>query len=125
MCCITAYFMLFAGQSLHHEEMVGPIKIVVGKSLVCPVCGKRYTDSANVRRHVRQTHNYKPSTSNIKQYICSKCGRGYSKKWKYNAHFRDVHSKNVFECDLCDKKYSQKRSLVRHLHTSHGDGVQA
>ena len=102
---------------IHHIEEVTTQVLVVGKRTVCPVCEKRYSCAANLRRHVRNVH--KPNTGHIQFKYCSVCGKGEIKQYRLNAHMREVHQNNFVECDLCNKKYKQRRNLMRHMQTHH------
>ncbi|KOC67303.1 Vascular endothelial zinc finger 1, partial [Habropoda laboriosa] len=54
--------------------------------------------------------------------LCEACGRLFNRKYHFNRHVIDCrHSKEVFKCDICMRKYRHKSSLVHHLKIAHHD----
>ncbi|XP_063680826.1 zinc finger imprinted 3-like [Bolinopsis microptera] len=91
--------------------------VQVGKKTVCPVCDKRYSCPANLRKHVRKVH--KPNSGHIQLKYCPVCGKGDREQHRLNAHIKEVHQNNFVECNLCNKKYKQRRNLWHHMKTAH------
>ena len=96
--------------------MVSSHEVVVDGKVQCRMCEKRYSCAANLRKHVRKVH---VARENCTSHLCVICGRGYNEKYRLNEHIKDVHKNGVFSCSLCNKKFKQRRNLLRHKRDSH------
>ena len=53
---------------------------------------------------------------------CSICGKHYdgkNGKWNLIRHIRIIHEKVRFQCDFCDKKYTELAILKVHMKKEH------
>jgi len=84
---------------------------------ICYQCGKSYTDSHHLNRHM-ESHGQKTS-------FCKTCGKAFQSEQKVKAHVRKVHEKwrrsdeAEKPCALCDKKFPNYGSMKRHLKDVH------
>ena len=84
---------------------------------ICYQCGKSYTDSHHLNRHM-ESHGQKSS-------YCKTCGKAFQSEQKVKAHVRKVHEKwrraddTEKPCVLCDKKFPNFGSMKRHLKDVH------
>ena len=84
---------------------------------ICYQCGKSYTDSHHLNRHM-ESHGQKSS-------YCKTCGKAFQSEQKVKAHVRKVHEKwrraddTEKPCALCDKKFPNFGSMKRHLKDVH------
>ncbi|KAJ8922312.1 hypothetical protein NQ315_004254 [Exocentrus adspersus] len=77
------------------------------KAETCDVCGKSFTDTRKLTRHVISHSEERP-------YSCNLCGKQFKRKYQVAAHIR-VHDGNMsFECDFCSKKLRSKGSWMIH-----------
>ena len=67
----------------------------------CDQCGKEFTRSYDLRRHVRRVH-----TSERPQ-VCSSCSKSFATADKLRRHEK-IHQEKTFECQKCHKKFSRK-----------------
>lgn len=65
--------------------------------------------------------------SNSESYTCADCGRVYKSRRTMTKHLRNETcmkpkfiKKGNFQCQLCDKLYSAKTALQRHIRIIHG-----
>lgn len=84
---------------------------------ICYQCGKSYTDSHHLNRHI-ESHGQKSS-------FCKICGKAFQSEQKVKGHVRKVHEKwrkseeSEKPCVMCDKKFTNFGSLKRHLKDVH------
>jgi uncharacterized C2H2 Zn-finger protein len=66
----------------------------------------------------------RPSATNKcseEKFQCPQCDKKFSRKRDIPRHVSDVHNKErPFQCDLCKKRFPQRGNLTRHLGTVHG-----
>ncbi|XP_052069588.1 oocyte zinc finger protein XlCOF6-like [Mytilus californianus] len=100
----TSKHRLFVHQQTHSID-----------KFTCSICGKQFltteSRSAHYRRHVKE-----------KRHACEVCGHKFLSPSELDAH-SIKHEKQVFECSLCNKKYSTHKLLERHekIHTGNYD----
>lgn len=58
-------------------------------SLVCPTCGKNFSQTSACDRHIRSVHE----NPNGRQFKCSICKRGYKRRDNLQVHMDNVHAK--------------------------------
>lgn len=101
----------------------------------CEVCGKvcNSLKGYSVHKLFHETRNYTTSTgekiasSGLNVFkgkvICELCGKEFNSQPGYRMHRRNVHKVGydgeIFQCQLCPKTCSTKRSLFDHMRNSH------
>ncbi|XP_066300971.1 uncharacterized protein [Branchiostoma lanceolatum] len=79
-----------------------------GACNVCRLCGKTYTNSASLIRHLR-THQEGFKLS------CPICGKGFNLSYHLKEHM-NVHTKNKpYKCHICGKSFTHSGTLSAHL----------
>lgn len=76
------------------------------RALACEICGKLYSTSNAVKKHIDAIH------SNIK-YDCNECGKTFSDQSYYAYHVRG--HKTTFTCQTCPLTFSHQAHYRRHL----------
>merc|ERR1719186_1280871 len=84
------------------------------KEYQCDICLKMFPSPSKLKRHVT-VHEQ------TKVYSCNYCQKIFPTPYKLNGHL-EVHETNKktsdnYPCDKCDKEYTQKRYLVKHIKT--------
>lgn len=74
----------------------------------CQKCKKCYQLKSSLDEHIKSKHN-------ISAIHCDQCNYQTSKPNNLAAHKRSHTKEKPFTCPLCQKKFSQKGSLNRHL----------
>lgn len=86
---------------------------VRGRSLLCPQCGKCFSDVHKLNRHLnRVDHQSGPSL--IKPFSCLECGKEFFDRYKLQRHSK-IHSDGAqFGCPMCGKHFKTKGNLRQH-----------
>ena len=95
-----------------HSESVHEGK----KPFKCNDCGKAFAEKCNLNCHIESVHEGKKPA---KPYICRICGKAFSQKY-IKSHMEVVHAgKKLFNCNGCDKAFSNKQHLNWHIEIVH------
>ncbi|XP_071855823.1 uncharacterized protein [Bombus fervidus] len=87
------------------------------KKNVCDMCGKIFSNSANLKRHIRNIHNV--IRGNI---ICAHCRRTFKSKESHDRHLATDHpkiAKSIHQCSKCRKTFFFRANLNLHFETAH------
>merc|ERR1712129_212425 len=96
---------------------------------LCIKCGQPFERRGDMKNHIRSRHNEKKSpsksatTSNALPRIagdklCIECGKRFKTSRYLRSHMR-VHSKEIFECNICLKQFRASKNLKHHITTVH------
>ena len=105
------------------------------KMFICPQCKLSHTSSHDLNEHLRTQHNL------INAHSCDSCDMSFPLKMTLTLHHIECHNfdikKNVdvlnvskvieeqddrtLQCDQCDKKFLNGRTLYQHQKKFHGD----
>ena len=113
---------------------------VMGDKPVCYICGKEFTTTSNMNKHMK-THGEKNVECEIckkkfhheeylkvhvegvhekkNRYQCAECGKFLTSKPGLTSHMKQFHSdeKEVFPCSECGKIFSQKGNRKMHMYS--------
>ena len=79
--------------------------------LTCSACGRVFTQSVNLKRHVRRVH------TKDSPYTCEICHKCFASTDMLQRHKKTHNKEKVHECSKCGKTFSRKDNLTRHLNT--------
>ena len=99
------------------------------KKISCTRCDQTFKQIKNLRAHLASIHDIdqtkesyceEESTVNLK---CSDCDSVFSYAKNLKAHRKSKHAgeQKVYECEVCAVKFTEKRSLVKHIKAKHGN----
>ncbi|XP_045525619.1 zinc finger protein 484-like isoform X2 [Pieris brassicae] len=83
----------------------------------CPICSKPIASKANVEKHIMRVHREKKEKP--KNHMCNLCGKKFSDKKALNQH-EVIHSMDrPLTCEICSQSFKQKASLYTHKKRVH------
>lgn len=96
-----------------HIKMLHKIRQIKKKVFKCPKCGRVINSLNNYNQHVK-SHSGNDGTT------CPYCNRQFK---ALKDHIRNVHREKKFVCwfECCEKSFSKKHGLERHLKTHSDD----
>lgn len=74
----------------------------------CDICGKM-TEKALMEGHINQHNGVQPYVCDIKD-----CGKKFYCRFSLSRHKRYYHSNAEYSCDICGKKFTNKRLTYGH-----------
>ena len=83
--------------------------------LVCTKCGKMYSSTNDLKRHIDSFH------LKLKQFKCTKCPAAFTREGSLQYHIKTLHENNYEEhpCSQCDKVFKLNDSLKHHVLSVH------
>ena len=82
----------------------------------CSLCDEDFSKKVSIKHHIANAHEGKGK----KMYKCLSCENKFFKISDMNIHFADIHErKGPIKCPLCEKVFSQKNHLVKHIVRNH------
>jgi len=113
---------------MNSKSMEGDINIntvenveLLEKEYDCTLCGKNFSVSSNLKRHIRRVHENKNDTNAVKKSIsCSMCDYKCRDNYQLKVHTRSHTKEKPFNCSKCDFKSSKKEDCKRHMNSCKG-----
>uniref|UniRef100_A0A8C4RPK9 Zinc finger protein 454-like n=1 Tax=Erpetoichthys calabaricus TaxID=27687 RepID=A0A8C4RPK9_ERPCA len=108
----------------------------------CSECGKRYTNTSNLQKHIRSHTGERPFCCTLcdqrftcksslqshmilhtgeRPYCCSECGKRFPDKSRLQKHARIHTGEKPFSCSECGKRLTEKSGLKKHLRIHTGE----
>lgn len=104
---------------------------------ICEICGKPFINSSELKRHSTLSHAQKQACTicgkqvlNIELHFkdvhenspktCGICMEVLPNQKKLNKHRYMKHPFQIYECEICEKTYSEKICYRKHMSEKHG-----
>ena len=84
------------------------------KRYSCKTCEKRFNQTSNLTVHTR-TH------TGEKLYCCKTCGKSFSQRGKLTVHIRTHTGEKPYFCETCGKDFRRGDSLLIHMRIHTGE----
>jgi KRAB domain-containing zinc finger protein len=100
---------MFGTQLLLNQHL---LRVKKNKPIKCIACAQEFTKRIDYSSHLRTAHT---------AFYCTLCNDG--KKFKtskcLSAHINFVHKKVTHLCNVCNKAFSRKESVTKHIMNVH------
>lgn len=83
------------------------------KPFECPVCGNKFLDKKTLRKHVARHDK-------SKLFPCTKCSRRFTHRYDLRIHLMIHDGESPFKCEECQKTFRHSNSLTRHMRAHAG-----
>ncbi|XP_042228082.1 zinc finger protein 33A-like [Homarus americanus] len=84
----------------------------------CEICGQPHTTKRALVRHCRIEHKSLPQNITVnREYKCEKCERVFNRPSILRHHLQLHGGVKPLECRLCNKQFSHKRGLRKHMNS--------
>lgn len=99
------------------EEVKKHLLVFHAVQLTCPVDLRTFNNNQSFTIHMRNNHpDYFPNSS----HVCSVCKNEFETLYEKLSHMKICQEK-IFQCNHCDKKFSKKCHLNKHLKQVSGE----
>lgn len=83
----------------------------------CEVCGKCFSTKRSLEIHIDNHEGRKVNTA-----MCNVCDKAFYDASSLNKHVKTVHMDyKPFPCTMCDRRFSENKTLVEHLRVHTGE----
>lgn len=84
------------------------------RTFKCQMCNVKFTVEKLYQKHLKKSKCVK---TEHQQYQCTICPKIYSRNTNLKKHVKQMHlyENEHFSCDVCDRSFNTKRSILSHL----------
>jgi hypothetical protein len=92
----------------------------------CELCPKKFAWKTGLNRHKREQHYDKMNvdfheggSGGLENFTCDQCKLEFKRNYDLKRHLSSAHSDIKFDCSFCDKTFSRKDIMIRHVKAKH------
>lgn len=100
-----AQFSTFGNLNLHRQR-----RHTEERRHPCSVCNKRFPTNAEMKKHM---------TIHTRQIKCNVCGKQFKKDEHRRNHMKVHSGEFVHVCSECDRGFSNRKNMLRHIRLNH------
>lgn len=90
------------------------------KDFECPECPKIFPSWKHLHKHLI-FHVSKKKSSGERTVACPKCDKMFQTSAHRDSHMRIAHKNVEHKCDICNKSFSMRAQLWKHMNNEHGE----
>ena len=79
----------------------------------CEICGKNFATSMILRNHINCIHE------GLRKFSCGICDKTFKYRTGLYFHSKTVHENVRYQCDRCEKSFTQLHTLKKHIEKGH------
>lgn len=83
------------------------------KPYKCACCDKEFSQSSHLSAHVKIIH------LKMREFLCKHCGKALMTNDALKKHVRVHTGERPYNCDFCDKRFTQSSGLYAHMQRAH------
>lgn len=99
------------------------------KPHACQKCGKLYSESRSLQRHIKSHRNEALDGVNLLRnsehatapFQCQECPRQFQRRSHFHYHVKIYHGPREFKCQICDKAFVSRGALTTHARIHSGE----
>ncbi|XP_023315523.1 gastrula zinc finger protein xLCGF3.1-like [Trichogramma pretiosum] len=101
-------------KSFHRKDALKVHKAVHKDEEICEICDKSYSSKSAFKKHMSKKHDQSRQSE--------KYHKSFGKKSELKSNVKLVHNEiKTFICDLCEKSYSSKNAIKKHISKKHDE----
>ncbi|XP_044742748.1 zinc finger imprinted 3-like [Chrysoperla carnea] len=90
------------------------------KSIQCEICQKFFLNITKLQAHIKSTHQHDDTASTSSdnssmQFSCEHCNKNFSSKFKLVRHVLIHSDRRQFSCTVCERTFHRKDHLKNHI----------
>ena len=79
----------------------------------CEICGKNFATAMILRNHINCIHE------GLRKFNCRICDKTFKYRTGLYFHSKTVHENIRYQCDQCEKSFTQLHTLKKHIEKDH------
>ena len=116
--CPTCYMYFGSGEEVRSHVEDEHVKRA--RPHRCVACTAAFRDKVQLRAHMIDVHQQRPSDASVPCVECAVCGRLHSSPVLMERHVVTHTAEKSHVCDQCGAAFSRRDHRLRHMRVVHG-----